>query len=325
MSLPSALSFILHLTIMAFLYFGLPEFARLPEDVKPLTVEVINAADLATAPVSTPVLPSAQAPTPPPAPPPTPTPPPPPQQLAQATPPPPPVPPPPTPPPPTPPPPPVPPPPAPAPVRTPPPPPPPSPPPPAPPPPAPPPPVPPPPKQEPPKQEPPKAQQPPPPRPPPPKPAQQAMSWEDLQKQFAQPNQPPARPTPPTQTAQAQRTPGPVAPNPPASPSAPAVGEWKPSASDENAIRNAVAPCWSVDSGRLNARSLKVELRIFLNPDGSVRDAQILTPGGDANMRAAAEAARRAVLNPQCNKLPLPAEQLGKVPSMIFVFDPKDL
>lgn len=151
------------------------------------------------------------------------------------------------------------------------------------------------------------------------------MSFDDMLKnvqRMAQPNQPPQRPT---QSAQAQQTAGPIAPNPPASPSAPTIGDWKPSASDENAIRNTVAPCWSVDSGRLNARSLKVELRIFLNPDGSVRDAQILTTGGDANMRAAAEAARRAVLNPQCNKLPLPAEQLGKVPSMIFVFDPKDL
>jgi outer membrane biosynthesis protein TonB len=151
------------------------------------------------------------------------------------------------------------------------------------------------------------------------------MSFDDMLKnvqKMAQPNQQPQRPTPP---AQPQQTAGPVSPNPPASPSAPTVGDWKPSASDENAIRNAVAPCWSVDSGRLNARNLKVELRIFLNPDGSVRDAQILTAGGDANMRAAAEAARRAVLNPQCNKLPLPAEQLGKVPSMIFVFDPKDL
>jgi len=156
------------------------------------------------------------------------------------------------------------------------------------------------------------------------------MSFDDMLKnvqKMAQPNQPPPRPAqqPQTQTAQAQRPPGPVQPNPPASPSAPTLGDWKPSASDENAIRNTVAPCWSVDSGRLNARSLKVELRIFLNPDGTVRDAQILTTGGDANMRAAAEAARRAVLNPQCNKLPLPAEQLGKVPSMIFVFDPKDL
>lgn len=324
MSLPAALSFVLHLTIMAFLYFGLPEFARPIEEARPLTVEVVNAADLATAPVSTPVLPSAQAPTPPPPPAPTPPAPPPPQQLAQATPPPPP----PTPPPPAPPPPVIPPPPAPAPVRTPTPP----PPPPAPAPPPPPPP-PPPPRPEPPKPEPPKveAPKPPQPKPEPAKPVQQAMSFDDMLKnvqKMAQPNQPPARPAQPvqpTQTAQAQRPPGPIAPNPPTAPSAPTLGDWTPSASDTDAIRNTVAPCWSVDAGRMNARSLKVELRIFLAPDGSVRDAEILTRGGDTNQRAAAEAARRAVLNPRCNKLPLPADQLGKVPSMIFVFDPKDL
>jgi hypothetical protein len=132
---------------------------------------------------------------------------------------------------------------------------------------------------------------------------------------------------PQPQTAQVQRPVAPTAPTPPVAPGTPAApqpGEWRPSQSETDAIRNALSPCWAVDPGRRDARSLLVELRVFLTAEGAVRDAEVLTRPTNPAHRAAAEAARRAVLNPACSRLPIPADRLGRVPTMLIVFDPRD-
>jgi len=46
---------------------------------------------------------------------------------------------------------------------------------------------------------------------------------------------------------------------------------------------------------------------------------------GDAFFRTAAEAARRAVLNPKCNKLKLPAEKFDQWQQMTLNFNPKEM
>ncbi len=47
--------------------------------------------------------------------------------------------------------------------------------------------------------------------------------------------------------------------------------------------------------------------------------------GGDADFRAAAESALRAVLNPRCHPFALPREKYDSWKTMTLVFDPKEM
>ncbi|MBI3514346.1 MAG: hypothetical protein HY060_09830, partial [Proteobacteria bacterium] len=80
MRVPSALSALLHVMVVAFFYFGLPEFLRPRIELEPmLEVEVITISDQVNPPPPAPTPPPQQAQQPPPpAPPPPPDPPPPP-------------------------------------------------------------------------------------------------------------------------------------------------------------------------------------------------------------------------------------------------------
>jgi hypothetical protein len=125
-------------------------------------------------------------------------------------------------------------------------------------------------------------------------------------------------------------------PSPPA-PAAPAQARQQASLSDpnaklssseEDAVRRAIAPCWNIDPGVMNYKALQVHLRMVMNPDGTVREVTIVDSGRygqDSYYRAAADAARRAVLNPRCNKLPLPPEKYANWQITNLIFDPKDI
>ncbi len=100
-------------------------------------------------------------------------------------------------------------------------------------------------------------------------------------------------------------------------------------ASLQAAIRAQVEPCWSVPAGAMDAEDLKVRIRIFLSPDGSLAKApQILdqtkmyVTGGDF-YRVAAESARRAVQ--KCAPLKLPLESYDIWRDTELTFDPKEL
>jgi outer membrane biosynthesis protein TonB len=67
-----------------------------------------------------------------------------------------------------------------------------------------------------------------------------------------------------------------------------------------NAIRRQIEQNWNVPAGALDARELKVEIRIVLRPDGTVVDARIVDSGrlnraGEEFFRTMAESAVRAV------------------------------
>ncbi|MCX8501972.1 MAG: hypothetical protein ORO03_09815, partial [Alphaproteobacteria bacterium] len=77
------------------------------------------------------------------------------------------------------------------------------------------------------------------------------------------------------------------------------------------AVRRAVEPCWNVDSGAKFDRRMQVAIRLTINREGAVETSTIIDQSrysSDGAFRAAADAAKRAVENPRCRKLPLPLD-----------------
>jgi clan AA aspartic protease (TIGR02281 family) len=116
---------------------------------------------------------------------------------------------------------------------------------------------------------------------------------------------------------------------PPQPPPVASVGrDRKLSTAQEDAVRRTIAPCWNIDPGALGSGPLAVELKLTLNADGTVHDVTIQDAGRyarDSNFRLAADAARRAVTNPRCHKLPLPADQYASWQTLYLRFDPRDI
>ncbi|MGH1403128.1 MAG: cell envelope integrity protein TolA [Alphaproteobacteria bacterium] len=93
-------------------------------------------------------------------------------------------------------------------------------------------------------------------------------------------------------------------------------------------LNRGVQPCWNVNIGGKNAGSLMVDLRVSITPDMRVRDVQILDQSKystNSHFRAAADAARRALLNERCRKLNLPPEKYQQWKVFTYTFDPSDM
>ncbi len=92
-----------------------------------------------------------------------------------------------------------------------------------------------------------------------------------------------------------------------------------------SALFSQIKPCWSPDPGAPHAEQLSVQFEIFLNRDGTVaQDPQLLTnTGGNSYLRAAAEAARRAIF--ACQPYHLPADRYSQWQDIQFNFDPRTL
>ena len=99
------------------------------------------------------------------------------------------------------------------------------------------------------------------------------------------------------------------------------------SVSEIDAVRQQIYPCWSPPVGAPNAEELAVEVRLFLNQDGSLRDARALDEGRmrrDRFYRAAADAAVRAVH--RCTPLKkLPVKKYSEWSQMVLNFDPSEM
>jgi hypothetical protein len=89
-------------------------------------------------------------------------------------------------------------------------------------------------------------------------------------------------------------------------------------------LANRISECWSVDAGMLGLSEITVEMRVRLRPDGSV--VQVI-PARQYTGREqiVAEQARRALMSPQCNPLPIPREKLPTVEASVFRFSPRGL
>jgi hypothetical protein len=98
-------------------------------------------------------------------------------------------------------------------------------------------------------------------------------------------------------------------------------------ASELDMVRHQIARCWNVPAGARDAKDLVVEIKVVVDPDGTVRQATIVDQGrlGDPSYRAAAESARRAFFNPQCRPLHLPAEKYAIWKDLVVDFSPRDI
>lgn len=99
------------------------------------------------------------------------------------------------------------------------------------------------------------------------------------------------------------------------------------SQSIKDAIAGQVGRCWSVDAGAME--QVAVEIRAIMNPDGTVRSAEIVDAGrynSDPRLRRHAEAALRAVKNPSCQPFTmLPANAYDEWSTIVFNLDPKSM
>ena len=96
-----------------------------------------------------------------------------------------------------------------------------------------------------------------------------------------------------------------------------------------DALRNAISPCWSPPVGAPHPERLVVTFELFLNPDGSVAQTPQLTAesasraASDPFVRAAAEAARRAIST--CGPYKLPADKYSTWRDITIDFDPRKM
>lgn len=99
------------------------------------------------------------------------------------------------------------------------------------------------------------------------------------------------------------------------------------SISEEDAIRRQFKGCWNLDLGLKDVENMVVSVRVYLNPDMSVRDARILdrVSGADPFFRAFAESARRAVRNPDCSPINISAERYSVLKTFILRFRARDM
>ncbi|OFX14289.1 MAG: hypothetical protein A2516_07945 [Alphaproteobacteria bacterium RIFOXYD12_FULL_60_8] len=98
------------------------------------------------------------------------------------------------------------------------------------------------------------------------------------------------------------------------------------SVSEIDAIRSQVERCWNVPAGARYAEQLIVEVKVWFNPDGAVRDARINDPSNkmsDPFYRAAAESAQRAVVT--CSPYTVPREKYESWKEVTLVFNPRDM
>ncbi|SDB73661.1 hypothetical protein SAMN02927895_04836 [Belnapia rosea] len=98
------------------------------------------------------------------------------------------------------------------------------------------------------------------------------------------------------------------------------------SSGEKAGLAEKISECWSVDAGGLNIQSVIVEFRVEVDAGGTVRNVRPNgSPPSEPRARAVYEAARRALLDPKCNPLPLPRERLAALRDTIFRFNPRDL
>ena len=98
--------------------------------------------------------------------------------------------------------------------------------------------------------------------------------------------------------------------------------------SEIDLVRQQIARCWNLPAGAKDAENLIIEIKVFMNPDGTVSAADIKDKkriGRDGFYRSAAESALRAVLNRRCQPFKLPPEKYNRWKTMTLVFNPKEM
>lgn len=96
--------------------------------------------------------------------------------------------------------------------------------------------------------------------------------------------------------------------------------------SERDAIRAQIERNWNPPVGAKDAANLVIEIRILLNPDGSLRDARVVDTSrysGDGFFRAAADSAVRAVH--KSSPLKFPPQKYDQFQDFTLVFNPKEM
>jgi hypothetical protein len=99
-------------------------------------------------------------------------------------------------------------------------------------------------------------------------------------------------------------------------------------ANEIDAVRQAIRKCWTFNAGLQGARDHIVDIEMEMDPDGTVKKADIIDKdrlNKDPAFRTAAESAKRAVLDPNCSPLPFPPKKYEQWKKSAFRFNPKDM
>ena len=93
-------------------------------------------------------------------------------------------------------------------------------------------------------------------------------------------------------------------------------------------VRQTIRKCWHFPAGLKDAETLAVDIKMELDPNGYVKKAEIIDKArmkSDSGFRIAAENAYRAVVDPECNPLPLPKDKYKEWKNLELNFNPKDM
>ncbi len=94
-------------------------------------------------------------------------------------------------------------------------------------------------------------------------------------------------------------------------------------------VMRQVTPCWSIPAGVKDAHTIRVGVRIYLKPDGTLSGPSRVEDSNrmrtDLAFRAVAESALRALRNPRCSPLRLPLKSFETWREISFNFDPREL
>lgn len=157
-------------------------------------------------------------------------------------------------------------------------------------------------------------------KPKPPRPPKPLRDFADILKDL-----PPETTPPKNQTAEAPKDKGEPTPTPPQINDRASVTEIE---RLKQMIRQQIQPCWSPPVGAADAENLAVAIFIRVDQRGNVSEARVVDAGAMAKnpfAQAAADAARRAVLNPRCQPFQLPQNRYDLWKEIEFNFDPREM
>lgn len=98
--------------------------------------------------------------------------------------------------------------------------------------------------------------------------------------------------------------------------------------SEMDALALQLRQCWNVLAGARYAENLVVDMKLYMNSDGTVRQAIIVNQmryNSDSIFRAAADSALRAVRDPYCTPFKLPLEKYNDWKVINATFDPSQI
>jgi outer membrane biosynthesis protein TonB len=100
------------------------------------------------------------------------------------------------------------------------------------------------------------------------------------------------------------------------------------SISEIDLVRRQIEQCWNLPAGAKDAHKTTVEIRVVMNVDGTVREANLSNTARmaiDPFYLAMAESVLRAVLNPRCQPFKLPPDRYEIWQTMVLNFDPREI